>query len=317
MAIVEKIFNINLDTKYAETNRKIMLTEGDTGVVFHIVLSDEGNPVDLSGCRVLAIFSNSKGTGSQDSAVEGNGVTIGGDDYNEITIKLKPSRFAAGYNECEIQVYSGDLMGTLITTARFNFSATPSILNPDTIREDEKYPVLLDLIQQVKDLQRGAGDMTKDAYDPDRDGKVLLADYADRAESAFSADYVGGRDADYFASKAALDVEVAAREALAKVVGDISLGELGGQPLKAVFTNVHVAASSFADTKNGKAFPFRASVPLSGVDANTYLDVVYDDEQRMSGIFSGVVDTYNGGVYLYAESVPEADFVIPTIVAWR
>lgn len=232
MASVKKTFNINLDTKYAETNRKIMLTEGDTGVVFHIVLSDEGMPVDLSGCRVLAVFSNSNGTSSQDSAVPGNGVTIGGDDYNEITIDLKPSRFSAGYNECEIQVYSGDLMGTLITTARFNFSAVPSILNPDSIRDDERYPILLDLIQRVKDLQSGIGDMTKEAYDPDKDGKVLMSEYADRAETAFSADFVGGRSADYFASASALEQEVAARDkAISAAVESITTETIGAAKL--------------------------------------------------------------------------------------
>lgn len=317
MASVKKTFNINLDTKYAETNRKIMLTEGDTGVVFHIVLSDEGKPVDLSGCRVLAVFSNSNGTSSQDSEVLGNGVTIGGDDYNEITIDLKPSRFAAGYNECEIQVYSGDLMGTLITTARFNFSAVPSILNPDSIRDDERYPILLDLIQQVKDLQSGVGDMTKDAYDPDRDGKVLLAEYADRAETAFSADHVGGRDADYFASKAALDVEIAAREALAALVGGISAESIGAEKKRLQFTDAPCYIASFSDDTTYADFPYRGAVDLAGVSADMTPEVVFDIADAMSGSYAPVASCYNGGVFIYAAEKPSDDFTIPTIICWK
>lgn len=312
MASVKKTFNINLDTKYAETNRKIMLTEGDTGVVFHIVLSDEGSPVDLSGCRVLAVFSNSNGTSSQDSGVLGNGVTIGGDNYNEITIDLKPSRFAAGYNECEIQVYSGDLMGTLITTARFNFSAVPSILNPDSIRDDERYPILLDLIQQVKDLQSGIGDMTKDAYDPDKDGKVLLADYADRAETAFSADYVGGRDADYFASKAALDIEVAAREALAALVGGISAESLGAATMSTKSDAV-LHADAWNETEyvlsvdNAKA--------TSAIEIDKAPNITVEQLEALQGANIVGVSQTAGSITLKAfGDVPEIDIPIIVIV---
>lgn len=312
MASVKKVFNINLDTKYAETNRKIMLTEGDTGVVFHIVLSDEGNPVDLSGCRVLAVFSNSNGTGSQDSEVLGNGVTIGGDDYNEITIDLKPSRFAAGYNECEIQVYSGDLMGTLITTARFNFSAVPSILNPDSIRDDEKYPILLDLIQQVKDLQSGTGDMTKDAYDPDRDGKVLLADYADRAETAFSADYVGGRDADYFASKAALDVEIAARESLAELVVGISAESLGAAT-KSTKSDAVLHADAWNETEY--ALPVVNATETNVVELSLPASVTTEQLEALQDANIVGVSQSNGSITLKAfGNVPTIDIPIIVIV---
>lgn len=57
--MVKKIINIDLDLKRVSAQPKDIpqLVEGDNGNVFVITLTDDGVPVDLSGCRILAVFS--------------------------------------------------------------------------------------------------------------------------------------------------------------------------------------------------------------------------------------------------------------------
>ena len=104
---VLKKFEIALDIGRSISNREFSVVEGDTGNVLHILLTDDGEPVNLSGCRVLAIFSKSTGTSSQDSGAEDGGVCIGGAAGNEVTISLFNTSFAPGMVECELQIYSG------------------------------------------------------------------------------------------------------------------------------------------------------------------------------------------------------------------
>lgn len=150
--MVIKTFEVFLDVKRAVDNDDFSIVEGDTGNYIHITLTDTGVPVDLTGCRVMAIFSKSNGTSSQDSAIEGGGITIGGDANNEITIHLFQASFADGVVECEIQVYSGENNTTLITSAKFNFSCRKGILNDDTIESTNEYPLLVSLIDTVDQL---------------------------------------------------------------------------------------------------------------------------------------------------------------------
>lgn len=151
--MVVKNFEIFLDIKRASDNEDFTVIEGDTGNYLHITLTDNGVPVDLTGCRVMAIFSKSNGTASQDSEIEDGGIEIGGEEHNEITIHLFQTSFADGVVECEIQVYSGDSNTTLITSAKFNFSCRRGILNDDTIASTNEYPLLVGLMGTVEKLQ--------------------------------------------------------------------------------------------------------------------------------------------------------------------
>ena len=102
---VLKQFEIALDISRSISNRAFTVVEGDTGNVLHITLTDDGEPADLSGCRVLAIFSKSTGTSSQDSGAEGGGVTIGDGCVigagSVVTRDIPPYSFAAG-NPCRV-----------------------------------------------------------------------------------------------------------------------------------------------------------------------------------------------------------------------
>lgn len=78
-----------------------------------------------------------------------NSVVITGDDCNIIMVALKAASFGAGTNNCEVQIYSGDDGDVLVTTANFNFKGRKGIMNDETIKSEEKYPILVSLINQV------------------------------------------------------------------------------------------------------------------------------------------------------------------------
>lgn len=66
--MVNKTINIALDLKRVTPQSQTIpiLVEGDNGNIFVITLTDDGSPVDLSSCKVLAVFSKvSDGTTSE------------------------------------------------------------------------------------------------------------------------------------------------------------------------------------------------------------------------------------------------------------
>ena len=158
--MVKKRFNISLDVKNSSSNRPIEVVEGDNGNEIRVVLTDEGKPVDLSGCRVLAIFSKSDGrTAEQDSA--GHGILMEEESEGSFTIELYTGSFSPGLVECEIQVLSGEEHTTLITSAKFNFSCRRSIMNGDTVQATDEYPVLVELIDRVNKAEEGLLDIAE------------------------------------------------------------------------------------------------------------------------------------------------------------
>lgn len=60
-ATVKKTFDIALDIAASSSNRAFTVVEGDTGNVLRIALTDDGEPVDLTGCRVIAVFPSPMG----------------------------------------------------------------------------------------------------------------------------------------------------------------------------------------------------------------------------------------------------------------
>lgn len=88
---------------------------------------------------------------------------------------------------------------------------------------------------------------------------------------------------------------------------------------KLQFSNTTVAASAFAEnaTYEEQGYGFRASVALDGVIESMIPEVIFGMSDAISGMFSPVAETYNGGVYIYATAIPETDVVIPTIICFR
>ena len=146
MGTIYKTFDVALELKQTSTNAPFYVIEGDNGNKIKITVTDGGSAVDLTGCRVIAVFSKSNGTSMQDSAEAGGGVTIGGTYNNEVTVALRPASIAPGQVECELQIYSDENKTTLVTTAKFNFECQRAIFNEDTAMATNEYPLLVSLI---------------------------------------------------------------------------------------------------------------------------------------------------------------------------
>lgn len=160
MSAIGKTFKVSLDMKQPTAQRNEWeVVEGDNGNVIEITLTDDGTPVDLSSCKVLAVFGLPTGQTVEQDTDEGS-VTIGGTDHNVITIALKtgsfsPGKAASGLMKCEIQVYSGSDLDVLVTSAQFTFRCRRAIINDETIAATDDYPILVELINEVQQLVTG------------------------------------------------------------------------------------------------------------------------------------------------------------------
>ena len=96
----------------------------------------------------------------------------------------------------------------------------------------------------------------------------------------------------------------------------VNLGNELALDRKMQFTSVVVDKTSFVQDTTYEDFPYRAAVPLTGVKVSMYPEVVLDVADSMSGIYAPVVQSYNGGIYLYANTQPMHDLIISSIVCW-
>lgn len=86
---------------------------------------------------------------------------------------------------------------------------------------------------------------------------------------------------------------------------------------KLQLNNVSVAASAFISDSTYEDFPFRAALAISGVTNSMIPEVIFNLADATSGMFSPVVESYNGGVYIYAAEQPASTVTIPTILLWK
>lgn len=86
---------------------------------------------------------------------------------------------------------------------------------------------------------------------------------------------------------------------------------------KLMFEDTVVPTSAFASDSTYTDWPYRASVPLTGAISGMVPEVIFGMAEATSGSFAPVAESYNGGVYIYADSVPSASITIPTIILWR
>lgn len=80
-----------------------------------------------------------------------------------------------------------------------------------------------------------------------------------------------------------------------------------------VFTNQTVATSAFTSDSTYEDYPYRASIVLSGVTTNHMPEVTFALAEATSGNYAPVSETYDGGVYIYAQEVPESSITLPSI----
>ncbi len=107
-------------------------------------------------------------------------------------------------------------------------------------------------------------------------------------------------------------------DAIQKELSDIEAGA-GVEIRKLQFNNTVVDVADFVEnaTYEEHGYGFRAAVALDGVMDSMIPEVNFGMADAVSGNFSPVAETYNGGVYIYASSEPEEAVTIPTIICWR
>ena len=306
MSEVLKIQEVNLDLKRVTSQQKSLqpLKVMDTGNVFVIKLTDDGAPVDLTGTRVLAVFSRGDGkTAQQDDS---NGIEVEG---NIITIRLRNGSYTDGQNNCEIQVYSGENGETLVTSARFSFDGVRGIVNDETVEAEDAFPILVELIKEVEtangqaqeavaaadDAVRRAdeavekaegvvetlGDMTQKVYDTNHNG---IVDDAER---------LGGQLPSHYATSSALAEEAAERMA----ISPSTIGATWGKKRTATLSSSGWISLSQA-------------VTVQGVTAANDIFVAYDP------ISSTVVEEWaKAGVYASAQTTNSVTFTCKKVPA--
>lgn len=99
--------------------------------------------------------------------------------------------------------------------------------------------------------------------------------------------------------------------------GSVTYQKLASDAVKLQFLNTTIANTSFVSNSTYPDCPYRAAVGLTGVLASMIPEVIFSLTDATSGNFAPVAECYNGGIYLYAASVPDAAITIPTIVCWR
>lgn len=270
---MKKTINIALDYKRvtAQPTAIPALVAGDTANRMVITLTDAGAPVDLTGHKVMVVFSKvSDGTtveqDTEDAFVDLDGVgieytgtpVIGSKitvtesktnldistdipdgsaavsqdfrdayplpgeyvfhydglrwmygehsvkvDGNVVTVDpVKSGSYGNGKNNCELIIMDGE---EIVTTAQFNFDGRRAIVNDATIQAQEKFPILVQLIQEVSGIKKGSGYMSRDQYDWNGDGIVNAADRADEADLAHDSEALGGHSPEYYASNDKVD----------------------------------------------------------------------------------------------------------------
>lgn len=97
----------------------------------------------------------------------------------------------------------------------------------------------------------------------------------------------------------------------------VTFPKLANDAIKRVVTNKVVAKADFTSDNTYTDYPYRAAIAVNGVTMNMIPEIIFDVLDAISGNYSPVAQTYNGGVYIYAASPPDNNLTIPTIIVWR
>lgn len=97
----------------------------------------------------------------------------------------------------------------------------------------------------------------------------------------------------------------------------VTFPKLANDAIKRVVTNKVVAKADFKSNNTYTDYPYRAAIAINGVTTNMIPEIIFDVADAISGNYSPVAQTYNGGVYIYAKSPSDNNLTIPTIIVWR
>lgn len=97
----------------------------------------------------------------------------------------------------------------------------------------------------------------------------------------------------------------------------VTFPKLANDAVKRVVTNKTVAKANFVSDNTYTDYPYRAVIAVNGVTTDMIPEIIFDVADAISGNYSPVAQTYDGGVYIYAASPPDNNLIIPTIIVWR
>lgn len=97
----------------------------------------------------------------------------------------------------------------------------------------------------------------------------------------------------------------------------VTYEKLADNAVRYKFQNVTVPTSAWARAGSDANHPFRATVPLGGIDASMFSIVSIRSDARDKYDFSSDSETYNGGVFIFCDSAPGENIVLNTIVCLR
>lgn len=94
--------------------------------------------------------------------------------------------------------------------------------------------------------------------------------------------------------------------------------KLDGLRRPLVYHNVQVAASAWCSGAGevGGVWTRYANIPISGVNASMYAQVVFNPNDHQNCNFASMCATYDNRVAIFAETAPGYTITIPTIIVW-
>ncbi|HWQ05863.1 MAG TPA: BppU family phage baseplate upper protein [Feifaniaceae bacterium] len=147
-----KDYSVVLDMMRTLPFRPFEVVEGDTGNVLHVTLLNNGDAMDLTGCKLCVIFASSSGFAMQD---ETSGITKSAES-GAFDISLLPTAYGAGNVSADVQIYSGEDDKTLITSTRFDFRCRKSLVSGEIIRANTAYPPLIEAARAANEAASAA-----------------------------------------------------------------------------------------------------------------------------------------------------------------
>lgn len=142
--MVKKQYAVALDMKRARSvQTDHIVVEEDNGCEFIITLTDDGQPMVLDDCTILAHFALPSGA-TREQTSSGDEATITFVN-NVITLPLTTDCIVAGQVRCEIVVLSTneEENDTQVTSAQFTYKVRRAIVNGDTVQASNEFPILL------------------------------------------------------------------------------------------------------------------------------------------------------------------------------
>ncbi len=299
-----KEFAITLDMKRSLPFHPFEVVEGDTGNVLFVTLENDGVPVALDGCDVCVVFASSAGFAMQDLTT---GIALLA-DTGRFSVTLYPGSYGAGDVRADVQVYSGPLRETLITSSRFTFRCRTALMSTELIRSETAYPPL---VEATRDARAAAAEA--------RAAIVALGDAL--GEDNVQSDWAEqDAESDAFIKNKPVITNVPGAHAGSHAVAGsdpVTPASIGAEARRLQFSSVAAPVSAFVADDSYVDYPFKADLPLTGVVAGMTAEVVFDAPDARTGNFAPVALCGPGYVRIYAREAPEAALTVPTVICMR